>query len=53
MGKPDGIKHFNYTIIEHFVGTPSNSTSRIHNQLSNLHCPTLISDGTKMFSHAS
>jgi hypothetical protein len=41
MGKPDGISTLIYTIIKHFVGTPSNITSRIHDQLSNLHCPTL------------
>jgi hypothetical protein len=30
-----------YTIIEHFIGTPSHLTSRIHDQLSNLRCSTL------------
>jgi hypothetical protein len=30
-----------YTIIKNFVGTPSHLTSRIHDQLSNLRCPTL------------
>ncbi|KAI8563669.1 hypothetical protein RHMOL_Rhmol03G0127200 [Rhododendron molle] len=37
----DGVNTLIYTIIKHFVGQPSNITSRIHDQLSNLHCPTL------------
>lgn len=27
--------------MDHFIGTPSNITTRIHDQLSNLRCPTL------------
>ena len=30
-----------FTIIRHFIGIPSNITSRIHDQLSNLKCPTM------------
>jgi hypothetical protein len=30
-----------FTIIRHFIGTPCNITSRIHDQLSNLKCPTM------------
>jgi len=30
-----------YTIVEHFIGTPRHLTSRIHDQVSNLRCPTL------------
>lgn len=42
MGIPDAVNTLFFTIIEHFIGTPSNVTSRIHDQLSNLRCPTLI-----------
>ncbi|KAI5344389.1 hypothetical protein L3X38_012266 [Prunus dulcis] len=37
----DGVNTLLYTIIEHFVGTPSHTQSRIHDQLSNLRCPQL------------
>ena len=30
-----------YTIVKHFIGTLSNITARIHDQLSNLTCQTL------------
>ena len=30
-----------YTIIEHFIGTPSHTNARIHDQLSNLRYPKL------------
>ena len=30
-----------YTIMKHFIGKPSNITSKIYNQLSNLRCQTL------------
>ncbi|KAI8572072.1 hypothetical protein RHMOL_Rhmol01G0170300 [Rhododendron molle] len=40
-GVHDGVNTLIYTIIKHFIGQPSNITSRIHDQLSNLHCPTL------------
>ncbi|KAL0010378.1 hypothetical protein SO802_005486 [Lithocarpus litseifolius] len=40
-GIPDGVNTLIYTIIKHFVGKPSNITSRIYDQLSNLRCQTL------------
>ncbi|KAL7177568.1 hypothetical protein ACSBR2_030845 [Camellia fascicularis] len=39
--KPDGINTLIFTIIKHFIGTPTNIHPRIHDQLSNLTCPTL------------
>ena len=46
---PDGVNSLVFTIIRHFIGTPSNITSRIHDQLSNLKCPTMSTlDGMKM-----
>ncbi|CAL8074441.1 unnamed protein product [Prunus armeniaca] len=41
QGIEDGVNTLFYTIIEHFIGTPSNTTARIHDQLSNLKCPKL------------
>ena len=41
MGTEDGVNTLLYTIIKHFIGTPSNTTVRIHDQLSNLRCPKL------------
>ncbi|KAI5330981.1 hypothetical protein L3X38_021107 [Prunus dulcis] len=41
QGIEDGVNTLFYTIIEHFIGTPSNTTARIHDQLSNLRCPKL------------
>ena len=41
IGVPDGVNTLIYTIMEHFIGTPRNITSRIYDQLSNLKCPTL------------
>jgi hypothetical protein len=41
MGIPDGVNSLVFTIIRHFIGTASNITSRIHDQLSNLKCPTM------------
>jgi hypothetical protein len=41
MRIPDGVNSLVFTIIRHFIGTPSNITSRIHDQLSNLKCPTM------------
>jgi hypothetical protein len=41
LGNSDAINTLFYTIIEHFIGTTSHLTSRIHDQLSNLRCPTL------------
>ena len=40
-GVPDGVNTLIYTIMKHFVGKPSNITSRIYDQLSNLKCKTL------------
>ena len=37
----DGVNTLIYTIIDHFIGISSNITARIHDQLSNLKCPTL------------
>jgi hypothetical protein len=37
----DAVNTLFYTIVEHFIGTPSHLASRVHNQLSNLRCPTL------------
>jgi hypothetical protein len=42
QGEPDGVNALIYTIIKHFVGTPSNTTSRISDYLNNLHCPTMF-----------
>jgi hypothetical protein len=41
MGIPDGVNSPVFTIIRHFIGTSRNITSRIHDQLSNLTCPTM------------
>ena len=41
QGVPDAVNTLLFTIIEPFIGTPSNVTTRIHDQLSNLRCPTL------------
>ena len=41
MGPPDGVNCLIFNIVRHFIGTPSNITERIHDQLSNLNCPTL------------
>ena len=41
MGILDRVNSLVFTIIRHFIGTPSNITSRIHGQLSNLKCPTM------------
>ncbi|XP_065635496.1 uncharacterized protein LOC136070070 [Quercus suber] len=38
---PDRVNTLIYTIMKHFVGKPSNITSRIYDQLSNLRCKTL------------
>ena len=40
-GIPDGVNTLIYTIMKHFVGKPSNITSRIYDQLNNLRCKTL------------
>jgi hypothetical protein len=41
LGDSDAVNTLFYTIVEHFIGTPSHLTSRVHDQLSNLRCPTL------------
>ena len=41
QGVLDGVNTLIYTITRHFIGTPSNVTTKIHDQLSNLKCPTL------------
>ena len=41
QGIPDGVNTLIYTIIKHFVGTPSNISSRISDYLNNLCCPTM------------
>ena len=41
MGIPDGVNSLVFTIIKQFIGIPSNITSKIHDQLSNLKCPTM------------
>ena len=40
-GVPNGVNTLIYTIMKHFVGKPSNITSRIYDQLSNLRCKNL------------
>jgi hypothetical protein len=41
-GEPNCVNTLIYTIIKHFVGTPSNITSRISYYLNNLRCPTMF-----------
>jgi hypothetical protein len=41
LGDSDAVNTLFYTIVEHFIGTPSHLASRVHDQLSNLRCPTL------------
>ncbi|KAL0015733.1 hypothetical protein SO802_002802 [Lithocarpus litseifolius] len=40
-GIPDGVNTLIYTILKHFVGTPSNVSSQISDYLNNLRCPTM------------
>ena len=40
-GIPDGVNTLVYTILKHFVGTPSNISPQISNYLNNLRCPTM------------
>ena len=50
-GIPDGVNTLVYTILKHFVGIPSNISSRISDFLNNLKCPTMSDYRcTKMFS---
>ena len=37
----DGVNTLIYTILKHFVSTPSNISSRVSNLLNNLRCPTM------------
>ncbi|KAG2684687.1 hypothetical protein I3760_10G086900 [Carya illinoinensis] len=37
-GSPDGVNTLIFTIVKHFVGTPSNITNRISDYLNNLRC---------------
>ena len=41
-GIPDGVNSLVYTILKHFVVTPSNISSRISDLLNNLKCPTMF-----------
>ena len=50
-GIPDGVNTLIYTVLKHFVGTPTNVSSRIFDYLNNLKCPTMSNfNGIKMFS---
>jgi hypothetical protein len=40
MGEPDAVNTLIYSIVKHFVGTPSNITTRISDYLNNLRCLT-------------
>ena len=40
-GIPDGVNTLIYTVLKHFVGTPSNISSRIFDYMNNLRCPTM------------
>ena len=37
----DGVNTLIYTILKHFVGTPSNISSQVSDLLNNLRCPTM------------
>ena len=41
-GIPNGVNTLVYTILKHFVGTPSNISSRISDLLNNLKCPIMF-----------
>jgi hypothetical protein len=41
MGEPDAVNTLIFTIVKHFIGTPSNITTRIFDYLNNLRCPTM------------
>ena len=40
-GIPNGVNTLIYTILKHFVGTPSNISFRIFDYLNNFRCPTM------------
>ena len=44
-GIPDGVNTLIYTIIKHFIGTPSNIASRISDYLNNLRCSSMSDYG--------
>ena len=49
-GIPDGVNTLIYTVLKHFVGTPTNVSSQISDYLNNLRCPTMSDySGIKMF----
>ena len=39
---PDGVNTLIYIILKHFVGTPSNISSRVSDYSNNLKCPTMF-----------
>ena len=41
LGIPDGVNTLIYTVLKHFVGTPTNVSSQIFDYLNNLRCPTM------------
>ena len=41
QGIPDGVNTLIYTVLKHFVGTPTNVSSQISDYLNNLRCPTM------------
>ena len=50
-GIPDGVNTLIYAIMKHFIGKPSNITSRIYDQLNNLRSdvkPLATTDDMKM-----
>ena len=40
-GIPDGVNTLIYTVLKHFVGTPTNVSPQISDYLNNLRCPTM------------
>ena len=41
-GIPNGVNTLIYTILKHFVSTPSNISSQVSDLLNNLRCPTMF-----------
>ena len=41
-GIPNGFNTLIYTVLKHFVGTPTNVSSQISDYLNNLRCPTMF-----------
>ena len=52
-GIRDGVNTLIYTILKHFVGTPSNISSRMSYYLNNLRCPTMSESLEDDFSSLS